>query len=36
MAQPPFQELHLLTEPPAGGTEAEFVLRRGGLCRIVQ
>jgi len=24
-AQPPFQELHLLTKPPAGGTEAEFV-----------
>ena len=25
MVQPPFQELHLLTEPPAGGTEAEFM-----------
>jgi hypothetical protein len=25
MAQPPFQELHLLTEPPAGGTESEFL-----------
>lgn len=25
MAQPPFQELHLLSEPPAGGTESEFV-----------
>ena len=25
MAQPPFQELHLLAEPPAGGTESEFV-----------
>ena len=24
-AQPPVQELHVLTEPPAGGTEAEFV-----------
>jgi hypothetical protein len=23
--QAPFQEFHLLTEPPAGGTEAEFV-----------
>ena len=24
-AQPPFQELHMLTEPPTGNTEAEFV-----------
>lgn len=24
-AQPPFQKLHMLTEPPTGNTEAEFV-----------